>query len=75
MKRNATEEIFSEIEKQIDSGVIPWHKPWVARPSMIINHYKGTPYTGLRNRMLLGCAGEYATMRQINAEGGRVRKG
>lgn len=72
---SATDEIFSAITKQLEEGVVPWHKPWVARPSMIINHYKGTPYTGLRNRMLLGCAGEYATMHQINAEGGRVKKG
>ncbi len=72
---NATEEIFNAITKQLEEGVVPWHKPWVARPSMIINHYNGKPYTGLRNRMLLGCAGEYATMRQINLEGGHVKKG
>lgn len=72
---NATEEIFEAIKKQMESGTIPWHKPWVSQPSRIINHYKGTPYTSIRNRMLLGCAGEYATMHQINAEGGRVKKG
>ena len=72
---SATEEIFNAITKQLEEGVVPWHKPWVARPSMIINHYNGRPYAGLRNRMLLGCAGEYATMHQINSEGGRVKKG
>ena len=72
---SATEDIFSAITKQLEEGVVPWHKPWVARPSMIINHYNGKPYKGLRNRMLLNCAGEYATMHQINSEGGRVNKG
>lgn len=72
---NATQEIFNAIVKQLDSGVVPWHKPWVSQPSKIINHYKGTPYKSIRNRMLLGCAGEYATMHQINEEGGRVNKG
>lgn len=74
-RKSATDQIFAEITKQIDSGTIPWHKPWVSQPSRIINHYKGTPYTSIRNRMLIGCAGEYATMHQINAEGGRVNKG
>lgn len=72
---NATEEIFNAIKKQLDEGTVPWHKPWVSNPSAIINHYNGKPYTGLRNRMLLGCAGEYATVHQINEEGGRVKKG
>lgn len=72
---SATEEIFDAIKKQLDEGTVPWHKPWVANPSAIINHYNGDSYKGLRNRMLLGCAGEYATIRQINSEGGRVNKG
>lgn len=72
---SATEDIFNAIKKQLEEGVVPWHKPWVAQPTRIINHYNGKPYTSLRNRMLLGCAGEYATMHQINEEGGRVRKG
>lgn len=72
---NSTEQIFETIKKQLDEGTVPWHKPWVSQPSRIINHYNGQPYRSVRNRMLLGCAGEYATIRQINSEGGRVNKG
>ena len=71
----ATEQIFEQIKKELAEGTVPWHKPWVSCPSMIISRDSGKPYEGLRNRMLLGRAGEYATIHQVNKDGGRVNKG
>lgn len=66
-------EITNRIMDQMKNGIIPWQKPWIASGSAI-SHTTGKPYS-LLNQMLLGRAGEYATFKQVQQEGGWVRKG
>ena len=68
-------EVTDRIIAQLENGVIPWQKPWIAgSTTAAISHTTGKPYS-LLNQMLLGRAGEYATFKQIQAAGGHVRKG
>lgn len=71
---SSSKQITDAIIAQLDRGVIPWTKPWVVNEHGIVSHDKGRPY-GLRNRMLLGFGGEYATFHQIKKAGGHVKKG
>lgn len=64
-----TDRMISEME----AGVIPWKKPWMAA-GKAISHTTGKPYS-LLNQMLLGRAGEWLTFKQVQQEGGSVRKG
>ena len=66
-------EITARIITEMEKGIIPWEKPWIARGSAI-SHATGKRYS-LLNQMLLGRAGEYLTFKQVQQEGGRVRKG
>lgn len=68
------EEVTSRIVAQLDQGVIPWKKPWTGTPDGAVAHKTLRPYS-LINQMLLGTPGEYLTLKQCNAEGGRVKKG
>ena len=67
--KEVTDRIITEMEK----GIIPWEKPWIARGGAI-SHATGKRYS-LLNQMLLGRAGEFLTYKQVQQEGGRVRKG
>ena len=78
-----TDRILAELEK----GNIPWHKPWIM-PSCTYHTEKvkvnptscaysrstAKPYS-LLNQLLLGKAGEWATFKQIEEAGGKVKKG
>ena len=66
-------EITARIIAKMEKGVIPWEKPWIARGGAV-SHATGKRYS-LLNQMLLGRAGEYLTFKQVQQEGGRVRKG
>ena len=66
-------EVTTRIIAQMEEGVIPWQKPWVAC-GKAISHATGKAYS-LLNQMLLGRPGEYLTFKQVQAEGGKVRKG
>lgn len=66
-------EVTDRIIAQMENGIIPWQKPWIAR-GKAISHATGKPYS-LLNQMLLGRAGEYATFKQVQQAGGFVRKG
>ena len=66
-------EITNRMIKEMESGIIPWKKPWMAS-GLAISHTTGKAYS-LLNQMLLGRAGEYLTFKQVQAEGGYVRKG
>ncbi len=60
----------------LESGVIPWRKPWVNGGAKNIDSRK--PYQGI-NSLLLNCS-EYSspwwgTFKQIEKAGGKVRKG
>ena len=66
-------EITDRIIAEMEQGIIPWEKPWIAA-GRCVSHTPGKPYS-LLNQMLLGRAGEYVTFKQCQQEGGRVRKG
>ena len=66
-------EVTARIVEQLEQGVIPWQKPWIASGAAI-SHSTGKPYS-LLNQILLARPGEYATFKQIQQEGGRVKKG
>ena len=66
-------EITNRMIKEMENGIIPWKKPWMATGAAI-SHTTGKPYSFL-NQMLLGRAGEYLTFKQVQAKGGYVRKG
>ncbi len=66
-------EVTSRIISEMEQGVIPWQKPWVASGGCI-SYATGKPYS-LLNQMLLGKPGEYLTFNQCQQEGGRIRKG
>ena len=66
-------EITNRMIAEMENGIIPWRKPWMAAGAAI-SHTTGKPYS-LLNQMLLGRAGEYLTFKQVQQEGGFVRKG
>ena len=66
-------EVTNRIMEQMEQGIIPWQKPWVAC-GKAISRTTGKPYS-LLNQMLLGKAGEYLTFKQVQDEGGKVKKG
>ena len=66
-------EVTDRIIAQMENGIIPWQKPWISNGNCI-SHATGKAYS-LLNQMLLGRPGEYVTFKQVQQEGGRVRKG
>ena len=66
-------EITTKMISEMEQGIIPWHKPWMASGAAI-SHTTGKAYS-LLNQMLLNKAGEYLTFKQVQEEGGYVRKG
>ena len=66
-------EITDRIIAQMESGIIPWQKPWISN-SKAISRSTGKPYS-LLNQMLLGRPGEYLTFKQCQEAGGKVKKG
>ena len=66
-------EVTSRIISEMEMGIIPWEKPWIASGGCI-SHATGKPYS-LLNQMLFGRAGEYVTFNQCQQEGGGVKEG
>ena len=69
--------ITERIIDKLEAGTIPWHKPWrsIGAPQNLVSKKS---YRGI-NVWLLTMQGYispyWATLRQINELGGRVRKG
>lgn len=68
------EMVTNRIIAQLEQGYIPWKKPWADCLEGNFNRISRKPYS-LLNQLLLSRGGEYATFRQWNQIGGRVRKG
>lgn len=66
-------EVTARIMEQMEQGIIPWQKPWIAS-GKAISRTTGKPYS-LLNQMLLGRPGEYLTFKQCSEAGGKIRKG
>ena len=73
MGNKVCEMVAARVLEELEKGVIPWHQPWFGS-DRFVSHTTGKHYS-LLNCMLLGKPGEYATFKQIAAEGGHVRKG
>ena len=66
--------ITDRIIAELETGTIPWHKPWTcAQPA--ISHTTGKAYSLLNQLLLGGRSGEYLTFQQAQREGGRIKKG
>jgi antirestriction protein ArdC len=65
-----TERILAELEK----GSVPWQKPWSVVTGGAISRSTGKSYSML-NQWMLSHVGEYLTFHQVQAEGGKVRRG
>src|SRR5712691_3607254 len=68
--------VTEQILKQLESGVVPWRKPW--RAELPCNLVSGKEYRGI-NPFLLASQGYgsryWLTFNQANKLGGHVRKG
>ena len=71
---NIYEMITERITEQLSKGVVPWHQPWVGGTAVAISYRSRKPYSML-NQLLLGKPGEWLTWNEIQALGGKVRKG
>lgn len=70
---NTYEIVTQQIIGLLDSGVIPWHKPWRSEESAY-NLISKKPYSML-NQMLLPSPGAYLSFNQIKDLGGRIKEG
>ena len=83
MTNKVYEIITDRIAAELQKGIIPWNKPWVGYSrkggttkisACAVSHATGKPYS-LINQLMLGRAGEYLTFKQVQDEGGSVKKG
>lgn len=75
-KSSVTDLITEMIIKKLESGTIPWRKPWNGSEAAPKNLITGKPYRGI-NAFILGCSGSswFATFNQIQEKNGSVKKG
>lgn len=71
MGLNVYEMVTNKIIEKLEQGVIPWRRPF--QSAWAVNWKTQRPYRGI-NAILLE-PGEYATFKQIQEAGGRVKKG
>lgn len=72
--KSVYEIITDRIVEQLGQGMIPWQQPWVGGSQWAISYSSRKPYSML-NQFLLGKPGEWLTWNDIQAMGGRVKKG
>lgn len=66
--------VTDRIIAKLKEGTVPWRKPWNRNGLNVpINYVSRRPYSGV-NRFLLD-PGEYASFKQIEKAGGKVKKG
>lgn len=68
------ETVTDRIIAELESGIIPWDRPWTGVSTGAIRRSDGRPYS-LINQMLLGKPGEWLTYKRAQEEGGNIRKG
>ena len=74
MSLNIYQLVTDRIIALLESGVIPWKRPWTGVRGGAYSRATGRPYS-LLNQIILGKPGEYLTYKQAIEAGGRVRKG
>lgn len=72
MSKNIYEIVTNQIIERLESGEIPWRKPWV-NGGGAVSWKTQKPYRGIN--VILLPSGEYATFKQIQEAGGKVKKG
>lgn len=65
-----TERVIAQMEK----GIIPWERPWFGMPDGAYNRVTRKPYS-LLNQMMLDKEGEWASFKQWQSAGGKIKKG
>ena len=71
---NIYQMVTDRIIAELESGVIPWEKPWTGVRDGAFNRISKKPYS-LVNQIMLKHRGEYASYKQWQSIGGQVRKG
>ena len=66
--------VTDRIIRQLESGIIPWRKPWTGIQGGAYSGTTGKPYS-LLNQMILGKPGAYFTFNEMAKRGGKIRKG
>ena len=74
MANNVYQMVTDRIIAELQKGRIPWRKCWSGSRSGAYNRITKKPYS-LMNQMLLGQSGAWATYKQWQELGGRIRKG
>lgn len=67
--------VTDRIIAQLETGVVPWKKPWVGVGSRCAVSFTSRKPYSLLNQLLLGDPGEYITFKQCTQSGGKVKKG
>lgn len=71
---NVYEMVTDRVIRALESGNIPWEKPWGGCRSGAYNFITRKSYS-LMNQMLLKHRGAYGTFKQWTEKGGKIRKG
>ncbi len=74
MAKNVYEMVTDRIIEELEKGVIPWKKPWKSISNGAYNRVSKKPYS-LLNQLMLKHKGEYATFKQWQELGGKIKKG
>ncbi len=76
MAVNVYQMVTDRIIAALESGTIPWEKPWIntSGTNVAVSHQDGRRYS-LLNQMLLDIPGEWITFKQAEKEGGHIKKG
>ncbi len=74
MSKNVYDLVTERIIEQLEKNIVPWHKPWTGTRDGAYNRISKKPYS-LINQMLLSHSGEYASFKQWNELGGKIKKG
>ncbi|MBO5007377.1 MAG: DUF1738 domain-containing protein [Clostridia bacterium] len=73
MSKAVYEMVTKRIIEQLESGIIPWHRPWTGTKNGAYNRVTKKSYS-LLNQMILKHSGEYATFKQWSDLGGKAEK-
>lgn len=73
IKKDVYTLVNERILKDLESGFIPWEKPWFGSSSTY-NFKSGKPYSMI-NTLILGKPGRWGTFKQWEAKGGKIKKG
>ena len=76
MKLTLYESITLKIIQSLETGIVPWKKPWHSTASLPVSLATGKPYRGI-NSFLLGLAPytdhRWITFRQVQERGGSIK--